>query len=174
MDYLDQYEIPIQSIQNGLHHFNFEVDQAFFSCFEETPIKEGFYNTELVLDKRDNEFLLNFEIEGFFKAPCDRCLAEIEIPAKIKKLIWVKYSMDGEKEANDEDIIFIAEDDEGFNVGSLLYELIVLSIPMVMRYDCENDENPKCDFKVLAYLDKGSKESEGNLLGDQFRKFREK
>jgi len=173
MDYINQFEIPIQSMQIGLHQYDFELDRNFFESFEASPVENGQYSVKLELDKRANEFLLNFEINGFFESPCDRCLADINVPSEIIKLIWVKYSDENAGQTHDEDVVYISSAEHNFNVSMIIYELIVLSLPLVKRYDCENDENPRCDFKVLEYMQNEETKGENNL-GEQFRKFSKK
>ncbi|HAQ38907.1 MAG TPA: hypothetical protein DCX89_06920 [Saprospirales bacterium] len=149
----DQFGIPVFGLKPGLRRFEFEVDDDFFKSFESNPIQSGNYKIIIDFDKRDNEFLLQFGIRGTFESPCDRCLADIRVPSEINKLIWVKYT-DKENEVDfEDDIIFIEKETHWFNVAELINELIILSIPIVKRYDCENDLNPKCDFKVLSYLE---------------------
>lgn len=171
MDNLEHFGIPIYGIQFGLHHYEFELDNSFFEAFEESPIQEGEYRAHIECDKRENEFILNFSIEGHFKADCDRCLADIKVPSAIEKMIWVKYSSENHPAGNS-DIIYLEETEHIFNVSELLYELVILSIPIVKRYDCENDPNPKCDFKVLSFLKEESEESERNSLADKFKDLR--
>lgn len=171
MDNLDHFGIPVHGIHYGLHNFEFEMDKSFFNCFEESPIQEAEYKALVRCDKKENEFILDFSIEGVFRAPCDRCLADIFIPSAIEKRIWVKYS-EGERSNENEEIIYIEETEHIFNVAELLYELIILSIPIVKRYDCENDTNPKCDFKVLSYLKQEQQESDSNSIADKFKDLR--
>lgn len=174
MDHLKQFEIPVQSLRNGMHDYSFELDSTFFEHFEESPVKKGKYQVKLELDKRENEFLLIFDISGSFESPCDRCLADIDVSSAIKKLIWVKYSEDKAGQDYDEKVIYISGSEHSFNVAGLIYELIVLSLPLVRTYDCANDANPKCDFKVLSYMteeeESESEEDNNSTLGDQLRK----
>jgi uncharacterized protein len=176
MDHLKQFEIPVQSLRNGLHDYSFELDDTFFENFEKSPVKKGKYQVKLQLDKRENEFLLIFDIDGYFESPCDRCLADIDVPSAIKKLIWVKYSEDKAGQDYDDKIIYISGSEHSFQMAPLIYELVVLSMPLVRAYDCENDPNPKCDFKVLSFMtgndEKESEEDNNTTLGDQLRELK--
>lgn len=177
MDYLDHYGIPIHGLHFGVHHFKFEVDESFFKCFEDAPIQRGKFLVDIECDKRENQFLLTFNIDGHFEAACDRCLADIDVDSGISKLIWVKYKQEGvDQDQLDEDYFYIEETEHIFNVASLIYEFIVLSIPIVKRYDCENDPNPKCDKKVLAYLDQqtlNEEEEKGNSFAEALKKLKD-
>jgi uncharacterized metal-binding protein YceD (DUF177 family) len=172
MGMLKEFEIPVQSLKTGIHRYRFELDETFFGCFEESPVEKGHYTLELELDKRENEFLLNFSISGFFESPCDRCLADIEVPSQIEKMIWVKFSDEKAGQDHDENVVYIAMHEHSFNVSELAYELIVLSLPLVRRYDCENDPNPRCDFKVLSYMQSWELENGNDSeLGDKLINF---
>lgn len=153
MKNFNQFDIPVFGLKTGVRRFEFEIDNEFFSSFEFHPIQSGQYKVILDVDKRENDFLLNFDIQGAFQSPCDRCLAEIQVPCGINKLIWVKYTDKDNAVDFEDDCIFIEKETHWFNVAELINELIVLSIPIVRRYDCENDPNPKCDFRVLSYLE---------------------
>jgi uncharacterized protein len=175
MDYLDQFGIPVYGIQYGEHKYEFDIDETFFKCFEDSPIQGGKYKAIVVCDKRENEFLLSTRIEGYFESPCDRCLAEIEVSSSIEKMVWIKYSDQKHPVGTDEDYIYIDESEHIYNVADFIFEMIVLSIPMVRAYDCENDPNPKCDFKVLSYLqqdDNDDYKGDSNNIADEFKKLR--
>lgn len=173
MGYLNQFEIPVQSLQMGIHYYAFELDEDFFACFETSPVEKGIYRLDLEMDKKENEFILHFNISGHFESPCDRCLADIDVPSSIEKLIWIKYSDEKAGQDHDENVVYIATGQSSFNISDLAYELIVLSLPMVRRYDCENDPKPKCDFKVLEFMKSSEQQekSENNALGDQLKNF---
>ena len=122
MNNLDQFGIPVYGMQYGEHQFDFDIDKTFFSCFEDSPVQEGEFKAVVVCDRRENEFLLNIMIEGSFIAPCDRCLAEINIPSAISKLIWIKYGDHSHPEGVDEDYIYIDESEHIYNVADLIFE----------------------------------------------------
>ena len=168
MDRFLPFELPVFGLEHGLHEFHFEVDDAFFSGFEQSPVERGRYDVKLELDRRENEFVLDFDIRGSFSGPCDRCLADIDVASSIRKIIWVKYGTQSSQDQPDEDLVIIDESEHFFNVAGLIHELIILSLPLVNRYACENDPEPKCDFKVLAYLDQERDESESNEVGNDW------
>jgi uncharacterized metal-binding protein YceD (DUF177 family) len=57
-------------------------------------------------------------------------------------------------------VIFIPADTTTFDVSQLVYELLVISVPLVKVYDCQDTENPPCNFALLQKL-KGESEQEG-------------
>ena len=145
------YSIPIQGLKFGIHHFKFTIDGAFFRHFEDSPVEEGEIQFELQLDKRPDMFILDFELEGYVKAECDRCTAVIDLPLKDARELIVKYG-EPEDAVEEDEVVFISRDVSVFNVAKYLYEFTVLALPITNTYDCQSDANPPCNFEVLKYL----------------------
>ncbi len=161
------YSIPIQGLKIGIHQFKYTLDNAFFRHFEGSPIEEGLINVALLLDKRSDMLLLDFQFEGYSKAECDRCTASIHLPIKDDRQLVVKYG-DAEGEEEDE-VVFISRDASDINVARYLYEFTVLALPIRNSYDCENDPQPPCNREVLKYLENGAGESSSNPIWDALK-----
>lgn len=161
------YSIPIQGLKVGIHHFKFEIDSAFFSHFEDSPVQEGAINFDLQLDRRSDMLIFDFELKGFVKAECDRCTATINLPLEDERQLIVKY---GEAEEDDDDeVVFISREASEFNVAKYLYEFTVLALPITITYDCQNDPNPPCNFEVLKYLSNESEAQKPDSVWDALK-----
>lgn len=161
------YSIPIQGLKTGIHQFKYTLDNAFFRHFEGSPIEEGQINVALQLDKRSDMLLLDFQLEGYSQAECDRCTASIHLPIRDERQLVVKYG-DAEGEEDDE-VVFIPRDAPEFNVARYIYEFAVLALPIINRYDCENDPQPPCNREVLKYLEQNADESKSNPVWDALK-----
>jgi uncharacterized metal-binding protein YceD (DUF177 family) len=150
MDAFVAYSLPIQGLKTGVHSFNFDVDNAFFARFEDSPVQEGKIQFSLQLDRRPDMMLLDFELTGFVRAECDRCTAAIDLPIEDERQLIVKFG-DAEDVSEDE-VVFIERDAPEFNVARYLYEFVVLALPITNTYDCSNDPVPPCNFEVLKHL----------------------
>ncbi len=150
MGVFSAYSLPIQGLKNGIHTYNYVLDGSFFREFEDSPFGESDIEVYVELDKKVNMMVLQFDIEGWFTASCDRCSANIQMPIEGTHDLFVKYSE--EKEEDDDEVIFISRDAPSFNLAKYLYEFAVLSLPMTNVYDCENDNEPPCNNEVLGYL----------------------
>ncbi|MBC7884126.1 MAG: DUF177 domain-containing protein [Saprospiraceae bacterium] len=151
MNALDHFSLPYQSMKNGLHTFQFKVDDLFFAAFENSPVQLGDFNVEVQLDKRPGISELNVMITGEVDAVCDRCLSDIRMPVKSENHILVKVSNRLSNEIDDE-VIFVKEDQSHLNISQIVYEFIVLALPIVNIYNCENDNPRKCNMDVLKKL----------------------
>ena len=124
MKTLNHFSIPIQGLKEGVHHFNFDIDQEFFKEFENSPIQESNFEMQLTLDKRADMLVLDFDFKGSFRTDCDRCLADINLPVKSSQQLIVKYSEDEREEV---ELIYISSERSELNVARFIYEVICLS-----------------------------------------------
>jgi uncharacterized protein len=154
MSALKQYTLPIQGLKNGIHRYKFDVDAAFFTHFEGSPIENGRFDLTVELDKRDSFFELNFDFEGFASTECDRCTAPIQLPFGGAQKLIVKRTQEDIDE--DIDIVYLSPDAHEFNIAQYVYEFICLSMPFNKTYDCDSDNPKPCDtniLKLLGFLD---------------------
>ncbi len=150
MSILDHFSLPYQGLKDGIHEYHFNAGDSYFAAFEASPIKIGQVNIDLKLDKRTNNMsILDFEIVGYVKAACDRCLADILLPIKGNYQLHVKQGAGNNAE---DDVIYLAPDEPMLKLAEVIYELIVLSMPMINRYDCETDNPKPCNIDVLNKL----------------------
>jgi uncharacterized metal-binding protein YceD (DUF177 family) len=161
-----EFSIPIKTLEDGLHHFTFEIDGAFFSEFENSEIKEGKFTVELDFDKSSSLFVLDFEIIGSYKADCDRCLAKIDLALETEYQLLVKKTLEEEE---DPDVICIDPEAHDINVAEELYEIIHLAIPMVKTIDCGPGEESFCDTEVLKKIQEEKIEEKENPLWDSLK-----
>ena len=163
MNVLNHFSVPYKGLGNGIHHLNFTVDSAFFKEFEDSHIDNGNFNVDVELDKRHEHSILNFSISGKSKTSCDRCLSQIQLPIQGSFELHIKV---GENEGSNDEIMFIHPDTSIINLAQVVYEFILLSMPIIKVYDCDMESNPPCNFVVLDKLDKeeqDSNEQQGNV-----------
>ena len=149
MSILEHFSVPYIGIKDGLHQYQFKADSRFFALFVNSPIVDGDFDIVVNVDKRTGLSELDFEIDGHISALCDRCLADIRLPVSSKNNILVKVS---NKTSEDDEVIFIREDHSHLDLSQIIYEFIVLALPLMNIYDCENEEPRKCDMRVLEKL----------------------
>jgi uncharacterized metal-binding protein YceD (DUF177 family) len=169
MDAFLAYSLPIQGLKAGVHHFKFEVDSAFFTHFEESPVQQGQVSFELTLDKRSDMMLFEVALEGYVRSVCDRCTADIDLPIEDERSLIVKFTEDDKDDSEDE-VVFVQRDTPEFNVAKYLYEFVILALPITNVYDCEEDEAPPCNFEVLKHLKEDEeKEGQSSSIWDSLR-----
>ena len=151
MNYLSQYTIPFSGLKEGKHLFDFSADQRFFAGFEESEIEKGSVRIQVELEKRTTYLRLKFMIEGEVELICDRCLEPYLQPIESSNLMLVKFS---ETETDDGDeVIYIHPGAHQVEVAKLIYEFIILSIPIRHVHPDGDDGQSLCDPGMLQKLD---------------------
>lgn len=160
MKSLQQYSIPYTGLKLGIHQFEFEVEDVFFSEFEYSLVKSGNLKVELELEKLETMLILQFHIWGEMKLACDVCLADYPYAVEIRERLIAKFSHEEDLEDDTEEIIVLTKNESEINVASLIYEYINLAAPYISR--CEDEGNRDwCDLEMIKKLEElspGAKE----------------
>lgn len=90
-------------------------------------------------------FRFYFHSEGKVFAPCDRCLADVEVPIDTDDILSVKL---GAEYSDEGEIIVVPENEGVIDVSQFIYELIALSLPMKLVH-----EEGQCDAAMMATLE---------------------
>jgi uncharacterized protein len=148
---LQQYSIPYTGLKLGVHEFEFEVNDDFFSGFEHSLVKNGRLNVSLDLDKQETMMILNFHIEGEMMLDCDVCLADYPYQVMINERQIAKFTGDTDLEEDTEEIIVLTKNENEINIAPLIYEYITLAVPYINR--CADEGNTKwCDQEMIEKL----------------------
>lgn len=167
MDAFVPYSIPIQGLKVGIHEYQFELDQKFFSLFDGSPVPDSAITYDVQMDKRPDMLLFAFQMKGSIHTECDRCTAMIDLPLSTQRQLIVKF---GEAEGETEDeVVFIHRESSDFNVARYLYEFTVLALPLTNIYDCQSNANPPCNQEILSILQKSAGAQESNSIWDSLK-----
>ncbi len=127
MDKRSEFYIHFEGLKEDLHHFEFEVDDAFFSMFESSLIEHGSLKVALELNKKSTMMELNFSINGMVTCDCDLCGDPLAVDMNLKEGVIAKYGDEGQ-ESTDE-LTFIPPSAHHIDVAPYIYEFIVLAMP---------------------------------------------
>ncbi|MDD4646325.1 MAG: DUF177 domain-containing protein [Bacteroidales bacterium] len=152
MKQISEYIIPFGSYSDGLHVFEFELVDAFFSRFPESEIQKAdvLVNVEMTKQQRHLEFV--FTLDGWVSLPCDRCLEEYEQPVSSEFDLYGKFG-DGNNE-EESDVVWLSEESCQIDLSQYLYEYVVLSLPMRKVHPDKADGTSGCDPVMLDLLKK--------------------
>ncbi|HAP01026.1 MAG TPA: DUF177 domain-containing protein [Bacteroidetes bacterium] len=159
-----EFDIAFVGLKPGIHHFSFEIDNKFFQLFDQSPVSNAKINVKLEFDKKVNFFLLNFQISGTVHLQCDRCADEIDFPIDADYPLVIKFDEHREEDNDDSnaDVMYISRSETLLNVSQLIYEFVVLSIPMG-RITCEHvPSKGKCNEEAIKVLTTLNREPEHN------------
>ncbi len=151
MDTLKTYGIAHKGLSEGLHTFNFDIDDAFFKAFENEEIQGVDLSCQLTLDVKSTHIALNFEINGWVGLECDRCLEIYKQMVEIEQTIYVKFGESYFEE--DENLYILPESDNEIDVAPFINELVVVSLPMKRVHSNDSDdEESQCKIDIQAYI----------------------
>ncbi|MBL7784445.1 MAG: DUF177 domain-containing protein [Chitinophagales bacterium] len=130
--HLIAFDIPFFGLKKGTHHYEYAIEDEFFTHFEDPLLTQANITVQLDFHKnKDNLFVMDIAFQGTIGLTCDRCLAPIDYPVSDQHEIAMKVGNVPTFATDDDlDIVYLSPDMTSYNVAELLYEFIVLHIPM--------------------------------------------
>lgn len=152
-----KYNIEFKGLKEGIHDYEFEVDNKFFEHFDESLVDVGEVQVKARLEKRSAFLKLNFEFSGWVELICDRCLEPYKQTIKLETDLFVKFGEENEFDEGD-NVIWVLPEEHVLNLAQVIYEYTVLSIPLKHVHPKssadggENSCNPEMMAKLKTYL----------------------
>ena len=140
MEKENTYLIPISGLALGKHSFQYEITDEFFKGMDYSEIQQGKVSVNLDIDRVETMLTLTFDIEGTVRVMCDRCADEFDQPIDSNQVFYIKLGTENAEESDD--VMVMPADQHDFDLTSLIYEFIILSIPM-HRVHPEGQCNPE-------------------------------
>ncbi len=127
MKQLKEYTIPFVGLKQGLHQFEFQIDNTFFEHFEYDEFNASAINVVLEFNKKTTMLELQFIATGTVNVNCDLTNEPFDLPIKNEIFLVVKFG----EEYNDEneELLILPYGEYEVNVQQYIYELIALAIP---------------------------------------------
>lgn len=154
MDRFKDYDIVFSGLREGKHEFIFDIDQKFFDLFDtEVEFTKAKQKAEILMDKHSTFLEFWIKTSGTVELLCDISSEPFDEPIENEMKVLVKF---GEVfDDSDIEVITIPQHSHAFNAAQLIYESIVLSVPMkkispnlteedqqmVKKYQPEDHEN---------------------------------
>ncbi len=159
MKSLRNYSIPFTGLTLGKHHFEYDINDAFFDEFDYSLVKKADLKCLVEMEKQETMLILNFHIIGTIDAACDKCLSQYPQDLDIHEQQIAKFS-DGEP-GEDDEIITLNKNEHEIMLAGLIYEYINVAVPFITV--CGDEGNtPYCDKDMLDKLNSLSANNEPN------------
>ena len=157
MDKFRNYDVAFSGLKTGKHEFKFEVEQAFFDLFEtEQEFSGAKIDVDVLLEKHSTFLDFLIKIHGTVNLVCDITSETFTHPIENEIKFLVKFGE--EYDDSNEEVITIPTGDSSFNISQIIYEAVVLSIPMKKISPNVNEEDEY--HKILEKFSPKSKEIE--------------
>ncbi len=149
------FEIAYVGLKQGIHTFNYVVDDKFFAEKGNPDFANCQANIKLDLDKKSSFMLLKFEIGGKAEISCDRCGNPLSMDIwdefnMLVKLVENPDVMNTQEE--DPDVYYISRTESHLDVGNWIYEFVLLSFPLQKMCGDAEIGGPQCNKEVLEKL----------------------
>lgn len=155
---LSSYNIAFKGLKEGNHVFDYHIGKSFFEHFENSLVEEADAEARILLEKRNTFMVLELTVTGTVRLTCDRCLEWYDQPIEHLVRLYIKF---GETEEVDgDDVIWLHPDDYQFNVAQIIYEYLILSIPMKHVHPSRKGVRNSCNPEMLKKLEEYSPHSE--------------
>lgn len=146
MEPLKEFAVPLKGLKPGLHQYHFEVESHFFKNFDKSPIEQGRFSIDMEVDKGNDLFNIQVDIQGNYSCSCDRCLAPIELPIEYQDQLILKF----EEGIDDDVVIYLDPQTSEWNAARTIFEMICMAMPLTNVYDCDGTV---CNQEVLKKLE---------------------
>lgn len=140
--------IPFISLKEGVHDFEFHINETFFKKFEYSIIQAADLKINLVFEKKKTMFNLNFKTKGKIFTDCDRCGDPLTIKVKGNDDLIVKFGEDHYNETDE--IKIIAENEYELDLTDIIYEYANLLLPSKKTHKKKSE----CNSDVMEQLEK--------------------
>lgn len=146
------YTIKFSGLKDGIHEFDFDLEEAFFQRFNDYDVYSGTGKAFIRLDKKVNLLSLNFNLSVELNSVCDRCGDDLTINIKGNDDLYVKFG-DFDPTISDESLIFVPNDAYQIIVDDILFELIITKLPLKREHLNEEDCNQDAINRLNDYPD---------------------
>lgn len=147
---LDEYVIPFYGLKEGVHEYNFVVNNMFFEFFNNPDLTGGDLNVLVSLNKKSTFFEMGFKIKGSLRLICDRCLDEFNYPVDIQKMLYVSFGEENEEQTDN--MVIISREETRLNVAQFIYELSALNVPIKKIHPNNEKGESTCNKGMLEKL----------------------
>lgn len=122
------YKLPLKSLPSGSHEFEYDLGKQFFEDMESSDVRDAHLKVVARVNVKGDVFELSLKVSGEITLICDRCLDEMQWPVDTEYKVFVKYGEDYNDDSDD--LLVIPETDNFLNVAYMLYDTVVLTIPI--------------------------------------------
>ncbi len=147
-----QYIIPLQSLGEGVHNLNFRISKEFIESQNIEDMFDAEVTVKVIFTKRTQIHTLELNMRGTVEMPCDRCLEPVKLTIKNSHECVIKVDADEEEFADTDDVICINSQDNELNITHILYENLLLSLPLKKVH-----AQGTCNAGVTAYIKEAKK-----------------
>lgn len=169
MGSLEHFKIDLKGLKDELTQLEYDLDDLFFEALDVSDVQGGALHVSLSIRKASGFFELLLHSEGTVDITCDRCLDLMQQPIVADSRLTVKL---GSTNLEEDDVIYVDEDEGILDTSWLIYESVALAIP-IQHVHAPGKCNPAMT-KVLEELsaDRSGDEESGQTIDPRWEKLK--
>ncbi|OIQ39630.1 MAG: DNA-binding protein [Bacteroidetes bacterium MedPE-SWsnd-G1] len=125
---LKEFEISFIGLKLGKHQFSYQIDNTFFEFFQYDEFDTAELKVDLLFEKKNNMFNLEFNSKGKVIVACDVTGEPFELKVNGQLSLIVKFG--DEYDDDNDEILIIPHNSYQLNGAQFMYEMVVLSLPI--------------------------------------------
>lgn len=147
-----EYIIDYKALESGIYEFDYQIDNEFFSTFDEPMVHEGDARAHVTMRVSLAGLDIKLTITGTLKVECDRCLEEFDMPIDANYDLIVKFGDKTTPLDEADDVITIGAEDDFLDLRQHIYEYTILSLPARRVHPDAPDGTPGCNPEMLSHI----------------------
>ncbi|HMM11009.1 MAG TPA: DUF177 domain-containing protein [Bacteroidales bacterium] len=151
MKYEREFILPLTGATLGPKLFSFDLGEEFLAFSQFPEAANGSVRLELLLDKHPAFIALQFDFTGWLQLICDRCADEYKQFVEGSFRYILKYGDHMEEESDE--VMLIPADLHEFDVFQLIYEFMMLLVPLRKVHPDDERGNSTCNPEAIALLE---------------------
>jgi uncharacterized metal-binding protein YceD (DUF177 family) len=156
---LECLKVDLKGLKDDEVSLVFDLDDIFFGALDQAEVKKGSLHVSVSIRKASGFFEILIHEAGTVIIPCDRCLDDMEQPVDTDARLIVRL---GDENSEDGDTIVVAEDEGILDLTWIIYESMVLAIPIRHVH-----ASGKCNTAMTEVLEELSADRSSDEESDQ-------
>ncbi len=149
--YEREFILPLTGAALGPKQYRFELGEEFLAYSQFPEADHGLVHLDLTVDKHPSFIALQFDFNGQMKLICDRCAEEYDQPLSGSFRYILKYGNHLEEESDE--VMLIPADLHEFDIFQLVYEYLMLLIPIRKVHLPDEQGKLTCNKETIALLE---------------------
>tara|TARA_B100001778_G_C18075589_1_gene400545 strand:- start:6 stop:524 length:519 start_codon:yes stop_codon:yes gene_type:complete len=127
MKSLSPYLIKFSGLKEGIHYFNYELENKFFKKFDYYDFLSSRLLVDLELEKKSTLLNLKFSFSGEIEVQCDVSMESFDLNLKTDYSVVVKFK--DNIISTDDKVVFLPSGSHSIDISHMIYESVILAVP---------------------------------------------
>ena len=162
IDILKNYTFEFKKYEKGEHTFFIGAGTELFRDFEYEEIRKARIKVRCNAIVEENSVSIDMKLIGIVNVQCDVCGDFFNL--KIKKHVFLNFRVANSPIEDEPELIYIPVDSVSIDLKKIVYDYSILSLPMKIVHQKNENGQRKCNPETLKLLDEFKQKSKGSNI----------